>query len=451
MQKSAPATAPRRSLSQRPPTPLLSSLHRTAATLVVVGLMFGAFVAGNITGFLARPVLAQESQPEEFAIFWEAWGLVEEYFVDRDQIDYEAMTYGAIQGMLDALGDENHTVFFPPEVAEQQASSLEGSFEGIGAYVSLEDEQFTIVSPIHGSPAEEAGIVAGDIVLAVDGQDITGMDEWEIISLIRGPAGSDVVLTILHPEAEEPAEITIERGRIDIESVLWARIPGTDMVHLQITQFAGDTSGELRTALTEIMEEEAAGRPVEGIMLDLRNNPGGYLQEALRVASEFLPEDEIILHEQDAQDNINTYRATAGGQAQEMSLAVLVNQGSASAAEIVSGALQVHGRAKLVGSPTVGTGTVLRPFTMSDGSVLRLGVTNWLTPNYELIKGQGIQPDITVEQDTTVEMVSALTLDEMNAQEIRLHKDRQFQTALLWLTIYGRPESQTTTATQPGY
>src|SRR4051794_19406541 len=170
---------------------------RTAATLVTLLLMFVSFVAGNFTGILVQPVLAQHTTPPEFGVFWETWDLVVEYFVDRDKVDYKTMTYGAIQGMLNTLGDDNHTVFFPPDEAKQQASALEGSFEGIGAYVQEEEGKFVIISPIHGSPADEAGIVAGDVVLAVNGAEITGKAEWEVISLIRGPAGSSVNLSIL--------------------------------------------------------------------------------------------------------------------------------------------------------------------------------------------------------------------------------------------------------------
>lgn len=410
--------------------------NRTLLGLIIAALMIASFVAGNITGLLAQPVLAQDNDVRDMTIFWEAWDLVEEYFVDQDKIDPERMIYGAVQGMLDTLGDENHTVFFPPDVAKQQESSLEGSFEGIGAYVSLEEEGFTIVAPILGSPAEKAGLLAGDIVLAVDGEDITGVPEWEVISMIRGPEGSTVTLTVLHPDDEEVVDIDIERGRIDIESVLWARVPGTDLVHLHVTQFAGDTSIELELALQEILAEDEA---VKGIILDLRNNPGGYLQEALRVGSHFLPEDDIILHEKDAKEQITTYRSQNKGLAREIPMVVLINPGSASAAEIVAGALQENGRAKLIGEATVGTGTVLRPFSLSDGSVLRLGVTNWLTPEYNLIKGEGIQPDIPIEQNASIEMISAQLLEELEVKEVRLHEDRQFQTAMLMLNLLVQP------------
>jgi carboxyl-terminal processing protease len=302
-----------------------------------------------------------------------------------------------------------------------------------------------IVAPIHGSPAEAAGIVAGDIVLEVDGEEIAGLAEWEVISRIRGASGTPVELTILHPDAAEPVEISITRGHIDIESVVWARIPGSNLVHVQITQFAGDTGAELRNVLQAIDEEIAAGRPVSGIMLDLRNNPGGYLQEALRVASQFLPDGEVILHEKDARGNVTTYRSQGVGLGRTLPLVVLINQGSASAAEIVAGALQANERAKLVGMSTVGTGTVLRPFTLSDGSVLRLGVTNWLTPDYALIKGQGIRPDMLIEQETSVEMMNAFLLEDLDTSAVRLHADRQFQAALLWLNVQTQPARQAIT------
>ncbi|MDI9547309.1 MAG: S41 family peptidase [Chloroflexota bacterium] len=421
------------------------TVKRTVSAALLALLLFSAFAAGNVTGYLARPVLAADSEPSEFAVFWEAWDLVLEYFVDQDRIDYRTMTYGAIQGMLDTLGDQNHTVFFSPETAEQMESGLEGSFEGIGAYVSLENDVFTIIAPILGSPAEEAGILAGDIVLAVDGQDITGMAEWEVISLIRGPAGTPVLLTVLHPEADEPVDVTVVRGRIDIDSVLWARIPGSNLVHLQITQFAGDTGQELRNALEEIFTPVDGTPHVSGIILDLRNNPGGYLQEALRVAYQFLPESQIILHEKDAKGQITTYRSQGRGMARDIPLVVLINPGSASAAEILAGALQENERAKLIGEATTGTGTVLRPFSLSDGSLLRLGVTNWLTPGYTLIKGHGIQPDVKVEQEATVEMISSVLLEGIDEGEMRIHEDRQFLAALRMLNLLVQPRNQAQT------
>ena len=227
------------------PTRRIQRFVRGAVLTLLIGATFGA---GMVVGGASRSVWAAE-RPPQFAVFWEVWDLVEAYFVDRGAIDPARMTYGAIQGMLATLGDENHTAFFSPEEATQQEAALEGSFEGIGAYVEQAEELFRIIAPIRGSPAEKAGILAGDIVLRVDGKPVKGLPEWEIISRIRGPAGTTVVLTVLHPDSEEPVDISIVRGQIEVDSVTWARIPQTKLVYLQIAQFAEDTGSELQRAL----------------------------------------------------------------------------------------------------------------------------------------------------------------------------------------------------------
>lgn len=410
-------------------------IKHTLIVLLLLVALLAAFLAGAVTGLAARPVLAAE-RPAQFEVFWEVWDLVERYFVDRDKIDPQRMTYGAIQGMLATLGDQNHTAFFSPEEAKQQQSALDGSFEGIGAYVESTEAGFRIVAPIHGSPAEEAGILAGDIVLRVDGEDIAGLPEWEVISRIRGPAGTTVILTVLHPGAEEPVDIPIVRRKIDIESVTWARIPNTNFIYLQISQFAADTGDELQSALEAIQAEHAS---VEGILLDLRNNPGGYLQEALRVNAQFLEAGSVILHERDASQQLRTYRSVGKGLARQYPMVVLINQGTASAGEITAGALKENDRARLVGQTTLGTGTVLQPFTLSDGSVLRLGVTHWLTPNRNLIKGQGVAPHVSVEQDPATPMVDTVRLQEADTlTEVLAQGDKQFNVGLLQLRLQSK-------------
>lgn len=409
-------------------------LKRMSVTSLVILTALTFFTFGSVVGYQAKSALAAD-EPDEFGIFWETWDLVLAHFVDREEIDFERMTQGAIQGMLDSLGDSNHTAYLPPEVAQRTESDMEGSFEGIGAYVGVDNGQFTIISPILGSPAEKAGVLPGDIVVEVDGEDITGQPQWEVIDKIRGPAGSTVVLTVLHPEGEDFVEIEIVRDRIDINSVLWETIPGTDLAYLQITQFAADTNSELEIALKEIQEATVDGQPIRGILLDLRNNPGGFLQQALLIASNFLPENDIILWEQDADDALSDYRSAGPGLARDIPIVVLINEGSASAAEILAGSLQANGRARLVGQTTLGTGTVLRPFQLSDGSVVRLGVTNWLTPDQELIKGEGIQPNITVDQSLSTEMVDGRTIGNLDDETIREQEDKQFNMGLLFLKL----------------
>jgi carboxyl-terminal processing protease len=406
-----------------------STPKRVLSVLVLAVMLFVTFTAGAMTGYAARPALAAE-QPTEFAVFWEAWDVVVAHFVDRDAIDFRRMTYGAIQGMLDSLGDRGHTSFFSPEVARQENNALEGSFEGIGAYVDAEGDQVKIIAPIRGSPAEEAGLLAGDIVLKVDGVEVTGMPQWDVIARVRGPAGSTVILTVIHPGETEPVDIAIVRARINIDSVAWARVPESDIAYIQITQFAADTGDELRTALQEMRAQE---HPITGIVLDLRNNPGGLLNQALRVGSQFLPEGSIILNERNADGRVSTYRSVGRGLARDLPIVVLINEGSASASEILSGALQDHERARLVGMTTVGTGTVLVPFTLSDGSMIRLGVTNWLTPDMRLIKNQGIEPDVMVKQEPDVEKVNAHLLQDADSRDDLPQEDLQFIAALMLL------------------
>lgn len=411
---------------------MMTGIKKNSEKVLYVSFLMVAFLFGHITGWFVRPAIAADAPPE-FAVFWEAWDIVLTHFVDQDKIDFKRMTYGAIQGMLNTLGDENHTVFFDPETARLQENALEGSFEGIGAHVSMESGQFTIVSPIRGSPAEAAGLLPGDVILAVDGTSIVGLPEWDVISRVRGPAGTAVILTVLHPDTTEPIEITVVRDRIELESVVWTRIPGTELAYLQITQFAGDTNFELMRSLQAIRDEAKQGHAVQGIVLDLRNNPGGYLHEAVRVGAQFLESGGIVLHERDAKGLVETHKSYGNGLARDLPMVVLINQGSASAAEILAGALQENGRAKLVGDTTLGTGTVLHPFTLSDGSVIRLGVTNWLTPKFHLIKNQGIQPDIKVTQKASVTLIDATVLQELVDQQPWRTDDLQFNAALLAL------------------
>ena len=409
--------------------------------MVILAAVVLAFGAGAVVGATTQPVLAAES-PGEFQVFWEAWGLVVDNFVDRDKVDFTEMTYGAIRGMLATLDDQNHTAFFTPEEARQEESQLEGSYQGIGAYVGMEDGVFKILTPFRGSPAENAGILAGDVVLKVDSEEVLGLSESEVVSRIRGPAGTQVVLTVLHPGSDEPVEIAVERGEIKVDSVLWSRIPGTDLAYVQITQFAADTSDELVKALEEIEAESSNGAPVEGIMLDLRNNPGGYLHEALRVGNQFLAPGQIILHERDAEGVLKTYEAEGRGLARNIPIVALINGGTASAGEILAGALQENGRARLVGETTLGTGTVLRPYTLSDGSVLRLGVTNWLTPQEHLIKGQGVKPDVEIQQEVAVPMLDSLVLEELDEKSLLQQEDKQFKSALILLRLEATRRAQ---------
>ena len=420
---------------------MVSTTSRRLRRLIVVSGMIlvltVTFLSGTVTGMMVQSAQAAD-EPSQFTVFWEAWDLVQDHFVDRAMIDPTKMTYGAIQGMLATLGDENHTVFFSPDEAQQQARAMEGSFEGIGAYVDQRDGVFLIVTPMHGSPAEQAGLLPGDKVLKVDGEDIDGLPEWEIVSRIRGPKGTSVVLTVLHADEKKPVEVTVTRDTIDVESVTWARIPETDFAYLRVAQFASDTGAEIEKVMKEIDAERQAGQPVEGVLLDLRNNPGGLVSEVLRVNSQFLDEGKTIFHDENAQGKLNTYRAEGEGLARDIPLVVLINEATASGGEITAGALKENQRAHLIGQTTLGTGTVLLPFPLSDGSVLRLGVKNWLTPDKNLLKNQGVAPDTAIAQEASVELVDPYKMNEQRLSDLLSTGDRQFNAALLWLRLFAK-------------
>jgi carboxyl-terminal processing protease len=402
------------------------SIRRWFTTVFVGILIVLSFFAGHITGYGARPVQAAE-QPREFSVFWEAWNVVVAHFVDRDKIDYAQMTYGAISGMLSTLGDDGHTTFLSPEAVKMEQSRLEGAFEGIGAYVSMEEGQIKIVAPIGGSPAEAAGLLPGDVILAVDGESVQGRSLNQVINQIRGPANTEVTLKVRHPNSLESVEVTIVRQRIEIDSVTWSLVPDSDIAYVKVTQFANDTGAELEDALQEIVNTRVNGQPVSGLILDLRNNPGGYLREAIRVGSQFLPRDATILIESDADKKTSVHQSRGWfGYGRTIPIVVLINEGTASAGEITAGAIKENGRGILVGQTTFGTGTVLTQFNLSDGSAIRLGVTNWLTPDGNLIKGQGIEPNVVIEQPADTELLDADTLKRLSFQELLNTTDIQF-------------------------
>ena len=408
-----------------------SLARRLVLTIFIVWLMALAFVGGNISGYSIRSAQAAEVRPTEFAIFWEAWDYVVSHFVDRERVDFTAMTYGAIEGMLASLGDEGHTTFLPPDALKLHHTSLEGSFEGIGAYVSMEEGNVLIVAPINGSPAEQAGILAGDIILEVDGESVEGKSLDQVIFLVRGPADSQVVLTVRRPEVQDPVTVSITRDRIEVPSVSWSPIPNTDISYVSISQFTAGVDRELEAALREISEVRAN----KGIILDLRNNPGGFLQQAIQTNSQFLPKGDLILIESDANQNQTVHRSRGLGYAREMPLIVLINKGTASAGEITAGALKENDRAFLIGETTFGTGTVLNQFGLSDGSAILLGVTNWLTPSGNLIKGQGITPDLEVKQPASSKHVNADLLRNLTEDQFGTIEDTQFLKALEQLGV----------------
>ena len=325
---------------------------------------------------------------ELFAPFWEAWDIVHEEFVDQP-VDDVALMRGAISGTLDALGDP-HTSYMDPITYQQSNFPLQGSYEGIGAWVDTNTEFLTIVSPMPGSPAEEAGLQPGDEVVGVNGEDVTGIDANIVIRSVLGPAGTTVLLTI-HREGEtELLEFEIVRAEILLPSVE-SEILEDDIGYIQLYTFANDTSTDLRNAIRDLRQTE-----LKGLILDLRGNGGGFLITAIEVASEFI-EEGVIMTERFGDGSEEVYEALGDGLATDLPLIILVDGGSASASEIVAGAIQDHGRGQLVGETTFGKGSVQNwiALTGEEGAV-RVTVARWYTPNGTQIGGNGLEPDVEV-------------------------------------------------------
>lgn len=363
------------------------------AVLVSIALVGTSFLAGFGTGwyvFRARqptPVpVARE--PEEFQLFWEAWDIVEREFYGELPGPQE-FTHGAIRGALRAL-DDPATILVEPKAAEDQMIELRGTYEGIGALVGVDrQDRIIIVAPFDGSPAIEAGIMAGDVILKVDDTMVTGMPLEDAVRLIRGPRGTKVRLTILREGEPEPLVFEIIRDRIELVTVAWKVMD--NIGYVRIALFSERTSGELEKALRELKEEG-----VEGLILDLRNNPGGvFPSAAIEVASQFL-EEGVIVYERDKEGREKPYSVRGGGLATDIPLVVLVNKGTASNSEVVAGAIQDHGRGVLIGEKTFGKGSVQRVHTLSDGSGLYVTTAILLTPNRHPIHEEGLTPDIEV-------------------------------------------------------
>lgn len=381
--------------------------------LIVLGIIFvaaasfsGGFAVGHFlpfAGFESLPTETyvpptpsaeqQSATPQElqtlFKPFWEAWNIVHEQYVDQP-VDDLALMQGAIRGMIDALGDQ-HSSYMDPVTFQTANDELSGAYEGIGAYVDTGGEYLTVTSPIPGSPAEAAGIRSGDQFIAIDGEDMTGIDPELARRKVIGPAGTTVHLTVRREGETEPLEFDIIRAKIVIQSASGEMLEG-GIAYVQVTTFGDKTTQELRATLDELMAREP-----KGLILDLRNNGGGYLSTAVEVTSQFLDEG-VVLYEQYGDGRRNTFEAQPGGLATAIPMVVLINEGSASASEIVAGALQDHGRALLVGVTSYGKGSVQNwvPLTDNQGAV-RVTIAEWLTPDGRTIHEQGLVPDVAVE------------------------------------------------------
>jgi carboxyl-terminal processing protease len=354
----------------------------------------------------------------------QAVSVMERHYVDQSALQRTALTYGAISGMVNSLGDNGHTTFLSPEMVKELANSERGEFKGVGIEIQIKNNRVVVAAPIDQSPAQRAGLRAGDVIMKVNDQDIAGWPLSRVVEQITGPAGSKVRLTILNSQSGHTREVTITRASIKVHDVTWAPLPGTELAHLRIASFNRNVAKELHEALEQI---QAAG--MRGIVLDLRNNPGGFLDQAVSVASEFLKGGNVLLVK-DSNGHISPEPVRKGGIATGIPLDVLVNQGSASAAEIVAGALRDSRDAVLIGETTFGTGTVLGEFRLRDGSALLLAIQEWLTPKGESFWHKGITPEIAVSLPEDVTPLLPENERKMTREQLQSSSDRQLLRAI---------------------
>lgn len=373
---------------------MASSRRDILLILLIIGLFLLAFGAG----FLVNELIRRQSAPAgEFAsggdlsLFWEAWGWVENSYLGTLPAS-DATTYGAVRGALSTLGDP-YTIFVEPVDRQEEKERLRGNFGGIGALLERDDEGNLILEPIPGNPAEAAGIVSGDTLLKVDGEPITTeMTVSEIADLIRGEEGTEVTLEVLHVGEEEPVEIKIVRATILLPSVSYRVLEEEQTIgYIMLSRFSAESAGEVESALEELLEQG-----VEQVILDLRQNGGGLLDAAVDVSDLFLDEGPV-LYQISRNEDEQEFSSTADTIARTQPLAVLVDGGTASASEIVAGALSDRGRATLVGSKTFGKGSVQLVYDLSDGSSVHVTSARWYTPERRELDQQGLEPDIVVE------------------------------------------------------
>lgn len=377
------------------------------AAILILAIVGGAFAGGFALGYVAHrastaavaPTSAPptvgpgtptptESPQDLWHPFWQAWELLHKYYVRP--LDDKKLVQGAIRGMYAATGDP-HTSYMSPEEYEQANIALEGEYEGIGAWVDTSGDYVTIVSPMKGSPAEKAGLQPGDKIIAVDGQDVTGINPDLVVKKVLGPAGTKVRLTIKRDD-QKPFDVVITRAKIKIPSVE-GKMRDDGVAYVQLSTFGERTSEELRSTLKKLMAKHP-----KGLILDLRNNGGGYLSTAIDVASEFLPKGKVVLYEEYKDGTRRAYKSEGNGLATNIPMVILVNEGTASASEIVSGAMQDYGRALLVGVTTYGKGSVQNWIPLDDNAgAVRITIALWLTPKGRQISGKGLKPDVEVK------------------------------------------------------
>ncbi len=381
-----------------------SSKSKTSKINIIIYtiLIFAiAFVAGNFFNKVVYPRFLNPTWQElpipktvdkdlPFDLLWDVWETAKKEYVKQPVSD-EKLFYGALTGVINSL-DDPYSSFFNPEDANFFLDTMSGDFEGVGIEITIKDNYLTVISPLPETPAKRAGMKAGDKVYAIDGKDTLGMSLDEAAKLIRGPKGEPVTLTVLHKGASSTEDIKIVRDTIEIETVTW-EMKDDNIAYINISHFSGDTWEDFKD-IAQVVENSDA----QGIILDLRNNPGGYLSTAVDIAGFWLGQ-KVVTFSKDANDNEEDYKCYGNGKFSNTRTVVLVNEGSASASEIVSGAMQDYSKAVVVGEKTFGKGSVQELKEFKNGAAAKITVAHWYTPDGRSIEEKGINPDVKVEFD----------------------------------------------------
>ena len=403
---------------------ILAGMGILLALAVVLGVSTGIISCHlSLSGLFARDDIPADVKGD-FRLIAEAWNTIQSHYVGRASLQPKKLTYGAISGMVDSLGDNGHSTFLTPKMITQERDFQKNKLEGIGAEVQMKSGHVVIVAPLDNSPASRAGLRPGDIILKVNGDTIAGLPLPQVVDRITGPPGTSVTLTIMTPVTGRIQDIALVRQAIRLDNVAWLRLPGTTLAHVRIASFSQDVAKHLRKALESVKAER-----LTGIILDLRNNPGGLLDEVIRAASLFLAGGNVLL-EKDVKGQVTPVPVLKGGLLLHLPMVVLVNGGTASAAEIMAGALKDARRATLVGETTFGTGTVLKQFNLSDGSALLIATEEWLTPGGQTIWHKGVTPDVVLPLPPDASPTFPLAERGMTSAELHSGGDTQLLRAL---------------------
>lgn len=374
---------------------------KTLSYIAVVLSVFALLGSGYFWGYRIgsenpRKIIAQgvtgidsRTQNGDFSTFWEAWEAIDENYLRSDKITGKDRVYGAIKGLVGSLGDP-YSQFFTPEEAKKFEEDVQGVFSGIGAEIGIRKEQLSIISPLKNSPAEKAGVKAGDMILKINSTSTEGMSTEKAVTLIRGPEGTVATLNIYREGWDKPKDFNITRQKIEVPT-LESEMKG-DYAHISLYSFNANASKVFYEAVRDALNKKA-----KGIILDLRNNPGGYLEVAVNLAGYFVEPGSVVVSENDRTKTIDSFKASGNGALKDFPVVILVNEGSASASEILAGALRDIRGIKLIGKTTFGKGTVQQLKELSDGSEFKVTIAHWVLPSGKTLENGGLKPDYEVE------------------------------------------------------